>query len=151
MTIKPIITNMDRLLLWESISKLPDIIEQINPDERIALWHMLSDKMQKLDEAIKLDIEAAESWEWFKEIHRGTFKERMRTMRIHAGRSSGDQYDLTRAFRDINVEIEVDGRCRKGMTQKKAFEEVAAEANLSPSRVKTIYLDRQKAYKAVCG
>lgn len=149
MTIKPMLTNMDRLLLWESISKLPDYIDQINPDERIALWHMLYDKMEKLDEAIKRDKEAAESWGWFKEINSVTFEDRMRAMRIHAGRSSGDQYDLTRAFRDVNIEIEIDERCQKGMTKKAAYQEVAKAANLSPSRVKQLYLDRQKYYKSL--
>lgn len=149
MTIKPMLTNMDRLLLWESISKLPDYIDQINPDERIALWHMLHDKMEMLDEAIKRDKEAAESWPWFKEINSGTFEDRMRVMRIHAGRSSGDQYDLTRAFRDINIEIEIDKRCQNGMTKKAAYQEVAKAANLSPDRVKRIYLDRQRCYKSL--
>ena len=133
------------------MNALPDIIEQLIPVEKIALRYVLEDKLKRLDKAIKLDNEMAEYGEWFKDIHRGTFEDRMRTMRIHAGRSSGDQYDLTHVFRDINIEIEIDERCRKGMTQIAAFEEVAVEANLSPSRVKTIYLDRQKAYKSVYG
>ena len=71
----------------------------------------------------------------------------MRTMRIHAGRSSGDQYDLTHVFRDINIEIEIDERCRKGMTQKAAIDEIADVANLTPGHIKKIYQARKRALK----
>ena len=69
----------------------------------------------------------------------------MRTMRIHAGRSSGDQYDLTHVFRDINIEIEIDERCRKGMTQIAAIDEIADVGQSNPwPGIKKIYLERRK-------
>ena len=140
-------SDINRLELWEIMKALPGIIEQLMPVEKIALRYVLEDKLKRLDKAIELDNESAEFWELFKDIHRGTFEDRMRTMRIHSGRSSGDKYDLTHTFRDINIEIEIDQRCREGMTQKAAIDEVANIANLSPDRVKKIYQACQRAIK----
>ena len=141
---------MDPQELWDTMSMLPDILRQLTIDEKIALRDAVLNELKMLDREIALSLESTEFWDWHNRIHRGTFKDRMRTMRTRRGRSPGARQKLMHRFRDMQIEIEIDRRCQAGMRKKTAIDEVADAANLSPDRVKKIHqAEKKRGYKSV--
>ena len=141
--------NMERQELWDTMSMLPDILRLLSTAEKKELRDAVLNELKLLDRDIASDEESAEFWAWHNRIHQGTFKDRMRTMRIRRGRSIGVRQDLIHRFRDMQIKHEIDRRCKAGMRQMKAIDEVADAANLSPERVKKIYqAEKKRGYKS---
>ena len=140
-------STMEPQELWETMSTLPDILRLLTTEEKIALRDAVLNELGLLEGDIAQDEERSDFWAWHDHVHRGTFRDRMRTMRIRNGRSTGVRQRLIRRFRDMQIEIEINRRREAGMTQIAAINEVADAANLSPSRVKKIYqAEKRRGY-----
>ena len=102
----------------------------------------------RLDKKADREQEHAEFSDWFDNINRGEFEDRLAAMRPHPGKSSGDRDGLTRTLYNLNIEIEINRYRAAGADREKAIKMVAEKANRSADRIEKIYKKQRGGRKS---